>query len=222
MESQSYAALLALVMLPLAGCVMNGGTETGALPDPSKLEVPTWEVGQEWHYKGSDGRWYNWTVVEQETKEGFETYRVRINLSRPDSSGGARYERYVRWYHIGTLGVVAEKKAGLYSNSSPPSPRLFPMRDAEYTARHAARYPHSSEPSTWSSNISQNVSEWTQVSVPAGQVQVVPIDVTIDRNKTMKLYYDPEVENNVKWSTVHGLEFTLSASSGTGSLESYK
>lgn len=203
--------LLLTLLLVLPGCI---GPDR---PPVSEIEVPTWEVGQEWHYKGSNGQWRNWTVVAIEERRGYETYRVQIEITPPD-----KFDReiYTRWYDQATLGTVEllkgesrDEAEALWGWGSKPIPPRFPLKrgNTTYTlnltvvADNAAR--------NMSVNGLVQVSGWTTIHVTNQMRDVVHLRAaTPETNVREQYWYDPSVENWARYTAdVESITFNLTS-----------
>lgn len=193
--------------LVLSGCI---GTKR---PPVSELDSPTWEIGQEWHYKGSNGQWQNWTVVGTEERRGYETYKIRVNLSPADSFGR---EVRIRWYDQQTLGMVENQNGEDRGDASggwgeEPLPPRFPLRlgNSTYSVSATLYTPDQ----TWERELNGviRVHGWTTTEVMGSTTEAVHItNIDPDTNRTQKYWYSPPVENWGRyWSNMDNVHFEL-------------
>src|SRR5207247_1324689 len=112
--------------------------QTDGNPPPAELlsVPPVWHVGDHWDYLGTSGLWQNHTVEALDAVHGHETYRVRIDWSRPDNLG-ARV--YTRWYDRADLGGVEEQQPTMSAEFDCDLGRLFPMANETYACSMSMR-----------------------------------------------------------------------------------
>lgn len=201
-----------LALLPvLPGCI---GPDR---PPVSEVEVPTWEVGQEWHYKGSTGQWRNWTVVATEERRGYETYKVRIDLSEPDPFGR---NVYLRWYDQGTLGGIEVQK-GLDSGwgdpdrawGDSPIPPRFPLHPGNQSYVTNLTIVSGGERSQSQLNETVIVWGWTTIETGDQTRNVVHLRrINPETNVREQFWYDPSVENHARYTyDVESITFNLTS-----------
>lgn len=159
----------------LAGCIgpWSGG-ESDDVPGFTGSLAP----GQEWHYRGDNGIFQNWTINKIENRHGFETYNITIHWSRPDQDGR---DTYLRWIHVKSLGVVAQQSA-VYTWADCPVGRILPLQPKEYQCT-ARMEQHNQEREL---DLSVSVGEEQQVSPAIGSFRAIEvITINNDRNETL-------------------------------------
>lgn len=204
-------SVLVVLSLVFPGCI--GGNH----PPASELEAPTWEVGQEWHYKGSNGQWRNWTVVATEEHRGYATYKVDINLSSPDNFGR---EVYTRWYDQDTRGAVGIQKGVnksqgdvLWGWSDSPTPPTFPFdEETNPHVRNLTLYVGGERKEFHVVEVVQ-VLGWTKIRVGGQMEDVVKMRrLSPETNVSEQFWYAPSVENWARYTAdVESVTFNLTS-----------
>lgn len=185
---------LLLAVVAFSGCTDAGSDGMhGTRVNPSTLQAPTWQVGDAWHYATPDGMWQNWTVVDLDERDGYETYRLELRDSIPkDPSGNTRT---TVWMDRSTLGVVAIKaEDGATLTANPPMTQLFPMINRTYdTSMDFNSY------GSQKVRFQQQVDGWHSISTPAGEFDTILILVQSEARSPNGEPVSPDKEPVPSW-----------------------
>lgn len=195
MTAKKLAPLLVALVMMASGCLLRPGEKDGGNADT--WSVPVWEPGDWWQYSGSDGITYTHRVEGRETKQGFEVFRVRVNLSHADGTGAVYY---IHWYETNSLGWVAAQQGEFTYVGDCINEPWFPLQE-RIDWRCNATLSHQSGPiETYRENWTKVPLGWDNVTVPAGTFQVFKMDF-VDNNEgrtTGTSWYSAKVRNRVQ------------------------
>lgn len=200
----------AVAVIVLSGCFSVGDDEVTGPTEPRDDKAPEWKPGQWWRYDGSDGNTYTYRVEGSETKEGFDTYRVSVQLRQPDGFGVARYDY---WYDIARLGQVAAQRGEVYGKFDCAYAAWFPLENTDAQPCTITMYRYGGFLSQRNASWSKSLVAVEDVEVSAGKFlahKLVFNDVA--RGGTLgTAWYSAAVEGLVKEEGSDGITYRLEA-----------
>jgi hypothetical protein len=197
-------ATVSLMLVP--GCVRPAGDgHPRDVPAP-----PSWSEGQWWKYQGSNGIKYTYRVEGVDHRWGNASYRVRVELDRPDESGASFW---IQWLDVKTLGHVAMREGTMDVDSSCPVSPIFPLERAEKT-NCQVRWSHGGQTmyEYWE-NSSKRPQGWQQLEFPWGKDWAYLVEIEsrspYSTGVASSIWYSPRVNYYVRTDILDGMNRTL-------------
>jgi hypothetical protein len=187
-----HAYVLATLLVPVAGCAAPGHGPNADVPSS-----PTWTPGQWWIYEGSDGVHYTHRVQGVDDRWGNATYRVRVELDRPDESGASSW---IEWYDKATLGFVAQREGAIDIDTSCPLVQTFPLTSAGEMSCHVRLSRGGHTLNEFWDNSSKHPVGWQEISLPQGRdrtylIQIQSRDSDESGVESARVWFSPRAEN---------------------------
>lgn len=210
----SFRYLKPVMILAISLLIISSSILISEVSEASADEVPTWEVGDYWHYNRTDDDVvtpFRTEVVSDDENikiddKIFECYRVNYTWIR-DGIPEVESHFYTR---DGLSAVVEASDEGIYAYNPTLKQFDFPLEGGKTWSTVAIRWEKPEEEgATWEEGrrieLEYKIEGKFSVEVPAGTYDAYLINMTRYENGPEHIhnYYSPEVKNMVKREEYH-------------------